>query len=168
MEGNSKDRTFWLAGELAKAAGVSTDTLRHYERKRVLARPGRAANGYRQYPENALERVLLVRSALAVGFTLDELAGILGERDRGGAPCREVRALAGEKLASLEDQLKRLAALRDELEGTIADWDSRLAETKPGARAGLLETLGAGKRGSSTEKSKLPPNFTKKEGKNDK
>jgi DNA-binding transcriptional MerR regulator len=168
MEGNSKDRTFWLAGELAKAAGVSTDTLRHYERKRVLARPGRAANGYRQYPENALDRVLLVRSALAVGFTLDELAGILGERERGGAPCREVRALAAEKLVSLEDQLKRLSALRDELEGTIANWDSRLAKTKPGARAGLLETLGTDGRRSSTEKSKLPPNFTKKEGKNDK
>ena len=98
----------------------------------------------------------------------DELAGILGERDRGGAPCREVRALAAEKLASLEDQLKRLAALRDELEGTIADWDSRLAKTKPGARAGLLETLGTAGRRNSTDKSKLPPNFTKKKVKNDK
>lgn len=156
------DRTFWLAGELAKAAGVSTDTLRHYERKRVLARPRRAVNGYRQYPENALDRVLLVRSALAVGFTLDELAGILGERDRGGAPCREVRALAAEKLALLDDQLKRLAALHAELKGTIADWDLRLAEIKPGARAGLLETLGPGGRRSSMEKSKLPPNFAKK------
>lgn len=152
---------------MARAAGVSTDTLRHYERKGVLARPRRAANGYRQYPVDAPDRVLLVRNALAVGFTLDELARILGERDRGGAPCREVRAMAGEKLASIEDQLKRLAALRDELRQTIAGWDSRLSETKPGDRAGLLETLGAGDRTTSS-KPKLPPNFTKKGSKNDK
>lgn len=162
MEENFKDRTFWLAGELARAAGVSTDTLRHYERKRVLARPRRAANGYRQYPADALERVLLVRNALAVGFTLDELARILGERDRGGAPCHEVRLMAGEKLAAVEDQLKRLAGLRDELKETIAGWDSRLSETKPGARAGLLETLGAGGRRKPGGSSKLPPNFGKK------
>lgn len=153
---------------MARAAGVSTDTLRHYERKGVLARPRRAANGYRQYPLDALDRVLLVRNALAVGFTLDELARILGERDRGGAPCREVRAMAGIKLASIEDQLKRLAALRDELRRTIAGWDSRLSETKPGGRAGLLETLRAGDRRTTAPKPKLPPNLQKKEGKNDK
>ncbi len=44
------------SGELARAAGVSTDTLRHYERKGVLARPRRAANGYRLYPPTASAR----------------------------------------------------------------------------------------------------------------
>jgi DNA-binding transcriptional MerR regulator len=65
------------AGELARTAGVSTDTLRHYERKGVLQRPRRAANGYRQYPPEALDRVLLVRRALGVGFTRAELARVL-------------------------------------------------------------------------------------------
>ena len=98
------------AGELARAAGVSTDTLRHYERKGVLARPRRSRNGYREYPPEALERVLLVRRALGVGFTLAELARILRVRDRGGAPCREVRELAAAKLAGVEEQLRALAA----------------------------------------------------------
>ena len=71
------DKEFLNSGELAKSAGVSTDTLRHYERKGVLTRPLRGRNGYRQYPASALDRVRLVRRALAVGFTLDELAGIL-------------------------------------------------------------------------------------------
>ena len=62
----------WGIGALAKATGVSTDTLRHYERKGVL-HSQRAGNGYREYPENALERVRTVRQGLAMGFTLDEL-----------------------------------------------------------------------------------------------
>src|SRR5438270_264036 len=90
---------FWMAGELAREAGVSTDTLRHYERKKVLPRPGRSSNGYRMYPHSALERVALVRRALAFGFTLDELALVLAERDSGGLPCQKVLRLAAEKLA---------------------------------------------------------------------
>lgn len=60
--------------------------MRHYERKGVLAVPRRSRNGYREYPAEALERVRLVRRALAVGFTLDALARILKERARGRAP----------------------------------------------------------------------------------
>src|SRR5437773_925083 len=90
------------SGELARQAGVSADTLRHYERKGLIARPRRSPNGYREYPASTLDRVRLIRSALAVGFTLDELARILKERDQGGAPCRQVRQLAAEKLAEVE------------------------------------------------------------------
>jgi DNA-binding transcriptional MerR regulator len=133
------------AGELARTAGVSTDTLRHYERKGVLQRPRRAANGYRQYPPGALARVLLVRRALAVGFTLDELARVLSVRDGGAAPCKEVRALAATKLAEVEERLAQLVELRDELRATLKDWDGRLAKTTDGGRAGLLESLAAGK-----------------------
>src|ERR671928_552127 len=98
-------KTYMRAGELARAAGVSTDTLRHYERKGVLQRPRRSPNGYREYPTDALARVLLVRRALAYGFTLDELARVLRARERGGAPCREVRALAAAKLSDVEARL---------------------------------------------------------------
>jgi DNA-binding transcriptional MerR regulator len=129
------------AGELAREAGVSTDTLRHYERKGVLQRPRRSANGYREYPPDALARVLLVRRALAFGFTLDELARVLRARASGSAPCREVRALAAAKLSDVEARLRELTALRDELRATLKDWDSRLSKSADGGRAGLLESL---------------------------
>jgi DNA-binding transcriptional MerR regulator len=143
MSGGHTKNGFMRAGELARAAGVSTDTLRHYERKGVLARPRRSANGYREYPPEALARVLLVRRALGVGFTLAELARILRVRDRGGAPCREVRELAAAKLADVEEQLGSLAALRDELRATLEGWDTRLSKTSDGGRAGLLDALAA-------------------------
>jgi len=134
-------KTYMRAGELARAAGVSTDTLRHYERKGVLPRPRRSPNGYREYAAESLARVLLVRRALTFGFTLDELARVLRARERGGAPCREVRALAASKLAGVEARLRELASLRDELRATLDEWDSRLSKTAAGERARLLESL---------------------------
>ena len=139
----SLKKAYVRAGELARAAGVSTDTLRHYERKGVLGRPRRSANGYREYPPEALERVLLVRRALSFGFTLDELARVLRTRERGGAPCREVRALAAGKLEEVESRLRELRALRGELRAILGEWDERLSEAADGGRAGLLESLTA-------------------------
>lgn len=129
------------SGELADLTGVSRDTLRHYERKGVLPRPRRGHNGYRQYPAEALERVRLVRRALSVGFTLDELAKVLKVRDAGGAPCEEVRKLAAQKLLNVQDQLRELTKLQDDLQETLKDWDVRLARRGGGRRANLLESL---------------------------
>ena len=137
MSGN----TALSSGELAELAGVSRDTLRHYERKGVLPRPLRSHNSYRQYPPEALQRVQLVRRALSVGFTLDELARVLKVRDAGGAPCEEVRKLAAQKLLDVQDQLTELTALRDELQKTLRDWDARLGRRAKGKRANLLESL---------------------------
>ena len=129
------------SGELADLAGVSRDTLRHYERKGVLPRPLRGHNAYRQYPPEALQRVQLVRRALSVGFTLDELAKVLKVRDAGGAPCEEVRKLAAQKLLNVQDQLRELTKLRDDLQETLREWDARLAHRTNGKRANLLESL---------------------------
>jgi DNA-binding transcriptional MerR regulator len=129
------------SGELARQCGISTDTLRHYEDVGVLPRPPRTAAGYRQYPPKAAARVQLVRRALAVGFTLEELARVLSVRDRGGAPCRQVRSLAAGKLQEIEQQIADLCRLRDHLRSLLADWDNRLASVPDGTPAGLLEAL---------------------------
>ena len=100
--------------ELARLTGVRTDTLRHYERKGVLGIPARSQGGYRLYPPEAVGHVRLVRRALAIGFTLHDLAAVLSERDHGGAPCRHVRALVAERLAELETRLGDLTELPSE------------------------------------------------------
>ena len=134
-------KEFLLSGELAQQAGVSTDTLRYYERKGLFARPGRSPKGYRRYPPETLERVRLVRRALAVGFTVDELGRVLRERDKGKAPCREVRALEQAKLTDLEKRIAELETLRGDLQVMLQDWDVRLTRTEPGGQAKLLEAL---------------------------
>jgi MerR family transcriptional regulator, copper efflux regulator len=136
------------SGELARLAGVSTDTLRFYERNRLLPLAPRAANGYRCYPQDALPRVLLIRRALGLGFSVAELGRILKARDSGGAPCKTVRALAAEKLEQVERRLKDLKRFREELAATLRDWDSRLARTARGNPAHLLEAISAGRKKS--------------------
>ena len=129
------------SGELASMTGVSTDTLRHYERMQVLPLPRRTAAGYRQYPPEAADRVRLVRRAMALGFSLEELSKILAVRDRGGIPCRQVQALALQKLAELDRQINDLVALRGHMQKIVAEWERRLNITPNGQPARLLETL---------------------------
>jgi len=131
------------SGTLAELCGVSPDTIRHYERRGLIAAV-RGANGYRLFPPETVERVLLVRRALAIGFSLEELGRILRQRDGGGAPCRGVRALAAEKLAALEVRIAELTAMREELGRIVEEWDVRLAATADGEPARLLESLGGG------------------------
>jgi len=120
---------------------VSTDTLRHYEKLGLLKKPPRTSSGYRAYPPESFDRVLLIRNALACGFTLKELASILRVRDAGGAPCRKVASLAHEKVQQLTTQIAQLTCLRDALKRTAEEWDRRLENTPPHNRANLLESL---------------------------
>src|SRR5579859_1761895 len=109
------------SGELARMAGVSADTVRHYERRGLLPAALRSAAGYRLFPPEALVRVRVIRGALAIGFSVKELSTIFGERDGGGAPCHSVRRMAAEKLAELEARIQELQSWREELRRTLAE-----------------------------------------------
>jgi DNA-binding transcriptional MerR regulator len=143
------------SGELARSAGVSAATVRHYERRRLLPPAERTPSGYRRYPAAALARMKVIRAALAVGFTIDELAGVLAERDRGAAPCRRVRAIAAERLRRLEDQATDLSRLCADLRSTIRAWDRRLRAAAPGRSAGLLDDLASRVDGAAVTLSPL-------------
>jgi MerR family transcriptional regulator, Zn(II)-responsive regulator of zntA len=128
--------------EAARATGVSTDTLRHYERNGLLPEVQRTSSGYRRYPAATVERVLLIQRALVVGFSLADLKRVLRIRDQGGAPCHSVRALLDQRLEALTRQIEELRILRNALRTLAADWDRRLSRTPQGQQAQLLDTLG--------------------------
>ncbi len=155
MSFDKSKKEFLLIGELAESAGISTDTVRHYERNGVISKPRRAANGYRLYQSDALGQIALVRRAIAVGFTLKELAEIFAERDKGNPPCRKVRAIAAAKLADLENHLRETKILHAELGKTIRDWDERLARQTGEKPAKLLETLVVSPTDNERRKSKF-------------
>lgn len=110
-----------LIGELAEISAVSRDMLRHFERKGVLPPSVRSPKGYRLYSLESVERVKLVRRTLAAGFTLDEIARIFAERERGNAPCRKVYELTTAKLESVKFRLREMEMLRDELENLLVE-----------------------------------------------
>jgi DNA-binding transcriptional MerR regulator len=127
--------------DVARATGVSTDTLRHYERKGLLPRVTRTAAGYRQHSAATVERVLLIQRALVVGFSLADLKRVLAVEI---AVVRRASAfgLVEERLEQLNRRIDALVALRHELRSLLTEWDSRLAKTRKGERALLLDTLG--------------------------
>lgn len=103
--------------------------------------PARQQNGYRSYPSETVDRVLLIQRALSIGFTIKELGRILKNRDRGGTPCRQVRELAATKLKDIELRLLNLQKVRIELRQLLTIWDEKLSRTPEGQRAGLLDGL---------------------------
>jgi MerR family transcriptional regulator, copper efflux regulator len=122
------------SGDLARIAKVSTDTLRHYERLKLLPPPQRTAANYRRYPACAVARVRLIQQALAIRFSLTDLQSILGDRDSGSFPCRRVRRFLDAKIQDVSREREGLAVFQKQLTRLTRDWDQRLARasrTKP-------------------------------------
>ena len=129
------------SGTLAKLAGVSPDTIRHYEKIGVLPRVSRTQSGYRVYPASSLERVLVVQRALQIGFTLAELAEVLKARDAGGAPCHRVYQLAQDKLKGIDADIEALKRTKRYMKKVLCDWEQRIASAGSGEKSHLLYSL---------------------------
>lgn len=129
------------SGALAKAAGVSPDTVRHYERIGVLPKASRTSSGYRVYPRSAVERVLVVQRALRIGFTLAELAEVLKAREAGGVPCRRVYQMAIEKLKGIRTDIQALKRMETYLKTVLSEWEGQMRRTAPGQKSHLLHSL---------------------------
>lgn len=101
-------------GELAKASGLSADTLRFYEKLGLIA-SRRQANGYRVFPATTLQELQLLRLGQSLGFTLRELADLAPVLKAGGLDPDQVRHLLVSQAARVEDRLAALMQLRDRL-----------------------------------------------------
>jgi DNA-binding transcriptional MerR regulator len=130
-----------LVGDVASRTGVSVDTVRHYERKGLLQNVQRDASGYRRYPAEAVDRIRVVRRALRIGFSLDELAQIFRLRAGGTPPCARVYDLATRKMREMDERIAAMTAVRAVLAETLASWGQRLQTTPAGGFAGLLDSL---------------------------
>src|SRR6202034_1304845 len=153
-----KGSTTLYSGALAKAAAVSPDTIRHYERIGVLPRASRTDSGYRVYPASAVERVLVVQRALRIGFTLAELAEVLKARDAGGAPCRRVYQLAQDKLKGINADIEALKRTRRYVKKVLCDWEHRIESAGSGEKSHLLYSLT-----DAVRKAGAPPNQFRRE-----
>lgn len=108
----------YTISKLAKAANVGIETIRFYERKGLLEQPIKPMQGYRQYTEQALSRVLFIKRAQYLGFTLAEISSLL---ILSASNCEDVQQLAEQKLAVIEDKLRDLLNLKDSLVSLVSD-----------------------------------------------
>lgn len=124
-------------GALARAARVGVETVRFYQRRGLLAEPGRPTSGVRRYGEDAVARLGFIRRAQEVGFSLDEVASLLklGETPN----CRGARALAAQKLELVEARLRGLQRMQRALRGLIGQCDAGGERRCP-----IIESLAGG------------------------
>src|SRR5690606_25690548 len=103
-------------GELAKATGLNTRTVRYYENIGLLPEPERLANGYRRYGDQTAERLKFIRDAQASGLSLAEIGMILDMKDEGESTCGHVIWLLEGHLEDVDRQIEDLKRTRSRLE----------------------------------------------------
>lgn len=122
-------------GGLAKAAEVSVETIRFYQRKGLMPEPQRPIGGIRRYTKTDRSRLHFIKSAQRLGFSLDEIADLLQLDD--GSSCSQARSKAQAKLADVRAKLEDLRRIERALEGLI-----NLCGTSRGSvRCPLIATL---------------------------
>ena len=126
MHMNSTGETYTIGG-LAAAAGVHVETVRYYQRRKLVSEPNRPQGGVRRYTKADAEQLRFIKRAQAVGFTLVEIEALLALRTR--KSCRATRSLAVTKLQFVEERLRDLQRLRKELKQWIAACDSNAEDS---------------------------------------
>ena len=105
-------------GQLARAAAVNVETVRYYQRIGLLPMPRRDYGSIRRYLPDDLKRIRFIKRAQNLGFSLDEVAVLLGLSD--GRHCKETKALAQKRLTVVEEKIADLEAIQKALKGLVA------------------------------------------------
>lgn len=124
-------------GKLAKEAGVKVDTVRYYERRRLLREPARSPSGYRQYLPEAVTRIRFIKRAQELGFSLDEIDELLRLRIETDTACDDVKAQAEAKVANIQTKIQALERIQKTLFNLIENCDQR----QPTEVCPILEAL---------------------------
>jgi DNA-binding transcriptional MerR regulator len=98
--------------QVAAGAGVNTQTLRYYERRGLLAEPERTSGGHRLYPPEAVAVLRIIKAAQRLGFTLDEVAGLLEAGPHRHRTDRGLQTHARAKLAEVDARIRDLQTTR--------------------------------------------------------
>ena len=125
-------------GKVANLVSVSTDTLRYYEREKLIDPASKSAGGYRLYDQDAVRRVRFIKHAQHCGFTLTEIRDLLVLRTRDAACCGDVRNRAVEKKLQLEHKIKAMKSMSKALDHLIADCAN---EARPVGECTILAAL---------------------------
>jgi len=109
----------YTIGKLATLTKVTADTLRYYEREKLVRPLAKSPSGYRLYDEDAVHRVQFVRHAQECGFTLAEIRGLLTLRGRDSACCNDFKRIAIERKLELEARIRNMKSMSAALDRLI-------------------------------------------------
>ncbi len=123
-------------GQVAAATGVTVEAVRFYERRGLLPAPARTGGGYRDYPDQVVAVVRFVKHAQQLGFTLDDIDGLLRLAAGGPDDCDAVRVLTAAKIDQVTQKIDRLEVMRAALGQLLATCQ----RPRPDRRCPLLAT----------------------------
>jgi MerR family transcriptional regulator, mercuric resistance operon regulatory protein len=112
-------------GEVAAEAGVNVQTIRFYERRGLLKKPRRLPSGYRDYPAGAVKVIRFIKRTQKQGFTLQEIERLLRRLAARSLTAADVRAGFEAKIRRLDEQIRDLQTLRDELSVSLENCECR-------------------------------------------
>ncbi len=119
-------------GQVAKGVEVNIETIRYYERMGLIPLPPRRESGYRQYPEDIVNRVRFIKRAQELGFSLKEVAELLSLRVGPNTTCGDVKKVADSKITEIVGKIQSLERMRDALMRLVETCEeSRQAEECP-------------------------------------
>lgn len=116
--------------ELAKAAGVSADTVRHYARIGLIRAQKEPTNGYRFFPASAVQRLKFIKTAQQLGFTLHDIQLIFTDANKGNSPCPRVRNMIAARIEESAEQIRALQKMQRRMQQALRDWDN-MSDGKP-------------------------------------
>lgn len=102
-------------GRVAQQVGVRPSAIRYYEGQKILQPAFRGANGYRLYTDDAVKLLRFVKRAQSLGITLKEIKPLLNLASQGQRPCSHVKQLARNHLQEIDEKIRELQSLRNEL-----------------------------------------------------
>jgi len=102
-------------GEVARKADVGIETIRFYERRGLIPSPSRSPAGYRQYPEDVVRRLLFIKNAKELGFSLKEISELFSLRVKSKTSCGDIKKRAERKIADINERIKTLQRMRNAL-----------------------------------------------------
>jgi len=113
-----------LIGNVAKSSGVPIKTIRYYEELGLLKSSARTEGGFRLFNSDVLERLHFIKRAQSLGLSLSEIKEFLNVHDGGELPCEHIKIKLEDKIKAIDEQIRQLLILRQELSGLVSGWET--------------------------------------------
>ncbi len=124
-------------GKVAKKADVNIETIRYYERIKLIPSPPRSASGYRQYPVETVALVRFIKRTQGLGFSLGEIADLLALRVGPDGSCVDIRERVEEKIRSIRKKITALERMKE----TLEDLALQCRHKQPSRECAILKIL---------------------------
>jgi DNA-binding transcriptional MerR regulator len=117
------NKSIMQIGQVAQKSGMSIDTIRYYEKQGLLKKPSRSSGGFRVYPQEAVDQLVFIQKAQALGLTLKEIKKIMCCGDKGLEPCCDMTVdLFTAKISEFESKINELQGMKKKLKTVLGGW----------------------------------------------